>query len=163
MDNATRISLTTTVPRQTPKNEFGQVLKNTLTTGARLAGQVVGGLTGMPIVSAAVASVTAMAGGSSAGRTASVAQAATGVVQVGPTGGGAAGNTGGGASIGAEPTVTAAEPANFNDYVSQMRAESDRSMMMQMNMQQESRDYNTLSNVLKVRHDSAKAAINNIR
>jgi hypothetical protein len=34
---------------------------------------------------------------------------------------------------------------------------------MQMQMQQESREYNTISNVLKVRHDSAKSAINNIR
>ena len=29
-------------------------------------------------------------------------------------------------------------------------------------MQRESREYQTLSNVMKVRHDSAKAAINNI-
>jgi hypothetical protein len=36
-------------------------------------------------------------------------------------------------------------------------------MMMQMQMQQESREYNAVSNVLKVRHDSAKSAINNIR
>ena len=44
-----------------------------------------------------------------------------------------------------------------------MRAEADRSMLVQMQMQQESREYNTVSNVLKVRHDSAKSAINNIR
>jgi len=30
-------------------------------------------------------------------------------------------------------------------------------------MQQESQRFNAISNVMKVRHDSAKAAINNIR
>ena len=36
-------------------------------------------------------------------------------------------------------------------------------LKLQRDMQQESQQYNTLSNVMKVRHDSAKAAINNIR
>ncbi len=169
-----RISLTTTVARQTPKNEFGQVLKNTLTAAADLGGKVVGGLAGMPIVSAAVSSVTALASGASAG-TSGVArsgQAATGIVSIG--GGGSTpgpvnglGTTvsgSGGPSVNpGGASVAGAEPANFDGYLSQMRAESDRSMAMQMQMQQESRDYNTLSNVLKLRHDSAKAAINNIR
>jgi hypothetical protein len=35
-------------------------------------------------------------------------------------------------------------------------------LQLQENMQRESREYQTLSNVMKVRHDSAKAAINNI-
>jgi hypothetical protein len=30
-------------------------------------------------------------------------------------------------------------------------------------MQKESREFNAISNIMKVRHDSAKAAINNIR
>jgi hypothetical protein len=168
MDNVNRLSITKTVQRQTPKTEFGQVLKNTLTTGANLAGKIVGGIAGMPIVSAAVSSVSAMAGGSgsSAGRTSGVAQAATGIVNVGPSGGGTASVSSGGGAIGTsgvDPTVTAYEPNDMNGMISAMRAESDRSMALQMSMQQESRDYNTLSNVIKVRHDSAKAAINNIR
>jgi hypothetical protein len=36
-------------------------------------------------------------------------------------------------------------------------------LKLQEDMQRESREYNTLSNVMKARHDSAKAAINNIR
>jgi len=178
MDNVNRLSITQTVARQTPKNEFGQVLKNTVTNGVKLAGQIVGGIAGMPIVSAAVSSVTALAGGSSAGGsvaggTRTVSSAATGVVTLAggaPTNGGVTGTAtvgttiaGGSGAMGAEPVATGAEPQNFDAYLSQMRAESDRSMMMQMQMQQESRDYNTLSNVIKVRHDSAKAAINNIR
>lgn len=36
-------------------------------------------------------------------------------------------------------------------------------LQLQEGIQRESREHNTLSNILKVRHDSAKAAINNIR
>ncbi len=166
MDNVNRLSITTTVPRQTPKNEFGQVLKNTLTTGANLAGKIVGGVTGMPIVSAAVSSVSALAGGSTAGRAATVAQAASGIQNIGATGNGIS-SPGAGPAIpgagGTDPNITAHDPADMQGMIDAMRAESDRSMALQMSMQQESRDYNTLSNVIKVRHDSAKAAINNIR
>ncbi|HSP80094.1 MAG TPA: hypothetical protein VLQ93_16305, partial [Myxococcaceae bacterium] len=36
-------------------------------------------------------------------------------------------------------------------------------MQLQNEMQKESRAHNAVSNIMKVRHDSAKAAINNIR
>ena len=36
-------------------------------------------------------------------------------------------------------------------------------LQLQNDMQQESREHNAISNIIKVRHDSAKAAINNIR
>ena len=36
-------------------------------------------------------------------------------------------------------------------------------LKLQDEMQRESREHTTVSNVMKVRHDSAKAAINNIR
>ena len=36
-------------------------------------------------------------------------------------------------------------------------------LALQNEMQKESREHNAISNIMKVRHDSAKAAINNIR
>ena len=36
-------------------------------------------------------------------------------------------------------------------------------LQLQNEMQKESREHNAISNIMKVRHDSAKAAINNIR
>ncbi|NPC87283.1 hypothetical protein HPC49_55055, partial [Pyxidicoccus fallax] len=36
-------------------------------------------------------------------------------------------------------------------------------LQLQNEMQRESREHNAISNIMKVRHDSAKAAINNIR
>lgn len=152
------VSLTPTVARQTPRNEFGQVMKNTLENGVKAAGVVSGALLGsLPgggIISAAVSSVTNLA---SAGGTSSAGLAANGVTTVG--GGGVV--SGGGVS--SRLAISGGVPSNVSDMVQQMRAEADRSMMMQMQMQQESREYNAVSNVLKVRHDSAKSAINNIR
>ncbi len=162
----TRISVTPTVPRQTPKNEFGQVLSNTV-NGVMTAGTaLLGSLPGMPIISSAVSAVSALA---NSGRSASSA-AASGIV---PLNQGAANPGVVGAGTGYGSTVTGGtsraavsggvEPSGMTDMISSMRAEADRSMMMQMQMQTESREYNALTNILKLRHDSAKAAINNIR
>jgi hypothetical protein len=159
MDPSNRISMTPTVARQTPKNEFGNVLKNTLQTGVNAAGSLVGMLPGGGLISAAVSNVTALA---SQGGTAQGVSAATGIAGVG--GGGLAAG-GGGLSATTQTLATSPNgvPGELGGMISQMRAEADRSMMVQMKMQEESREYNTLSNVLKVRHDSAKSAINNIR
>lgn len=152
--NPLNVSLTPTVARQTPKNEFGQVLKNTLEGATKAAGIVSGALLGnIPgggIISAAVSSVTNFA---SSGGTSSAGLAASGVQTVG----------GGGPATGSVVNGGSGMPGNIGDMVQQMRSEADRSMLMQMQMQQESREYNAVSNVLKVRHDSAKSAINNIR
>lgn len=147
-----RISMTPTVARQTPKNEFGNVLKNTLQTAVNAGSQLVGMLPGGGIVSAAVNNVTALTGGTSG--TAQGISAATGITSVG------AGNA---TSQTLASSPAGGVPGEMGGMISQMRAEADRSMLVQMQMQQESREYNTVSNVLKVRHDSAKSAINNIR
>jgi len=156
-----RISMTPTVARQTPKNEFGNVLKDALTTTAQGATSLLGGvIPGLGVVSAAVSSV--------GGLTKSSAQSAASGITSLNMGSGATASASGIGSVGGDATASAMATSNGNiggmgDMIGQMRAEADRSMAMQMQMQSESRDYNTLSNVLKTRHDSAKAAINNIR
>ncbi len=158
MNSPNRISLTPTVARQTQQVDFGHVLKNTLQAAANTTGALLNAVPGGGIISAAVSNVTALAsahGGTSA---------AAGVTSVGTAGGAGLGVTGGGsATTQALATSPNGVPSELNGMVAQMRAEADRSTLMQMQMQQESREYNTISNVLKVRHDSAKAAINNIR
>ncbi len=151
MESSTRISLTPTVSRQTPKNEFGNVLKNAIQTAANVGGSLLGSVPGVGVISAAVSNVTALA---SRGGSAQASFAATGVSSV---------QGGGGATAQAMATSPDGVPGELTGMIGQMRAEADRSTMMQMQMQQESREYNTISNVLKVRHDSAKSAINNIR
>lgn len=150
MDSSNRISLTPTVARQTPKNEFGNVLKNALQSAANAGGALLNAVPGGGIISAAVSNVTALANSGSA----QGSMAATGITSVGG---------GGGATGQALATSPNGVPGELTGMIGQMRAEADRSTMMQMQMQQESREYNTISNVLKVRHDSAKSAINNIR
>ena len=155
MDSSNRISLTPTVARQTPKNEFGNVLKNALQTAANAGGALLGSVPGGGVISAAISNVTALASG---GGSAQGSLAATGVTSVG-----AGSSAMGGATAQALATSPNGVPGELTGMIGQMRAEADRSTMMQMQMQQESREYNTISNVLKVRHDSAKSAINNIR
>ena len=151
MESSTRISLTPTVSRQTPKNDFGNVLKNAIQTAANVGGSLLNSVPGVGVISAAVSNVTALA---SRGGSAQASFAATGVSSV---------QGGGGATAQAMATSPDGVPGELTGMIGQMRAEADRSTMMQMQMQQESREYNTISNVLKVRHDSAKSAINNIR
>lgn len=153
MDSSNRISLTPTVARQTPQNEFGNVLKSALQTAANAGGALLSSVPGGGIISAAVSNVTALANGGSA----HAANAATGITSVNSV------SSGGGATAQALATSPNGTPSELSGMIGQMRAEADRSTMMQMQMQQESREYNTISNVLKVRHDSAKSAINNIR
>jgi len=156
MSRIDQVSVTTTMPRQSQKQEFGEMLKNSLQQGAKAVGVVSGALLqnmpGAGVVSAAVSAVTNFA--NQAPRTTSAAS--SGVINV--NGGAAGGGVVSGAGL-----ANAATSGDMNGMVNEMRAEANRSMAMQMAMQQESREYNTISNVLKVRHDSAKAAINNIR
>lgn len=156
--NKMNVSLTPTLARQTPRTEFGEVMKNTLENATKAVGTVSGALMGsLPgggIISAAVSSVTGLA---NSGPTASAGMAASGITNV-PSAG-----YPGGVGVTQQVSTGSGMPSNVSDMVQQMRAEADRSMMMQMKMQAESREYNAVSNVLKVRHDSAKSAINNIR
>lgn len=142
-------AVTPTVARQTPKNEFGQVLNQTLQGVIRAGGGVLNAAAGVPVISAAVSSVTALANG-----TAQAQAAVTAVPGL---------SSAGGHAVGPSLANAGTSPANLGEYLGTMRSEADRSMMMQMQMQQESREYNTLTNILKLRHDSAKAAINNVR
>lgn len=159
-----RISLTPTVARQTQQQPFGAVLKNALSAASQMSGTLLGAVPGGGIVSAAVSSVTSLA---SRGTSGAVGRASSGVVALGggaTTGGVASSGGGGGGSVTSQMAGSSGDvPANLTGMLEIMRGEADRSIMMQMNMQSESREYNALSNVLKVKHDSAKAAINNLR
>jgi hypothetical protein len=158
MDNPTRLdrtSLTLTVPRQTPKNEFGQVLQSAISAAVKAGGAIIGQLPGAPIISAAVNSVSAVTSQTSSnpGAVSSQRYAATGLVNNGgPIGGNISGAAG-----------SADAPVFSNPEVNEMAQMSSYYLKIQNEMQQESRSFNAISNVIKVRHDSAKAAINNIR
>ena len=164
MDNShiARISVTPTIARQTPKNEFGHVLSNTLSCVMNAGTAIMGSLPGMPIISSAVSAVSSLA----TAHTASAASAAISVHGGGGSGGvpavpGVGSTLGGGVSR--STAGSSNQPPEMDSMIKGMREEANRSLMMQMNMQTESREYNAVTNILKLRHDSAKAAINNIR
>jgi hypothetical protein len=118
VENGNRIgslSITPTVARQTPQNDFGTVF-------ARTAQEVVRTVGG---------------GGGRVGR----------------------GGTGGTSGQGDQWDLLAAQKEMQADGMKMNLAY----MNLQNDMQKESRAHNALSNIMKVRHDSAKAAINNIR
>ncbi|MFZ5467846.1 MAG: hypothetical protein ACOZIN_00295 [Myxococcota bacterium] len=145
MDSPHRIqptAFTPTVGRQTPKVEFGEVLAHTIRRVAHVGGALASGMaTGIPVVSAAVSGIQSMVTAASSVRGSAVA----------PIGSRASAST----AEAVQPDSTA-----LLDLQSQ---QSEYYLKLQWEMQRESREFNALSNVLKVRHDSAKAAINNIR
>ena len=150
-------SITPTVARQTPKNDFGEVLNRAAQGVSRLGGAVVGAVGGVPVLSAAVSAVTQVA---QLGAVAQASQVAPATVTGGVV------NVGGGASGGARAPQGLGPPGPDRydaSVVDQMREASLQSLYLQCAVSQESREYNAISNVLKTRHDSAKAAINNIR
>ncbi len=151
MENGNRLgglSITPTVARQTPRNDFGTVLAHTAREVVRSgAGVVASFAPGAPAVSAAVASVGSVVASATSARSAAATS-----LPVGP----------GGASPSAQ-----GEQWDLLSAQREMQAEGAKMnlayMGLQNEMQAESRAHNALSNIMKVRHDSAKAAINNIR
>ncbi|MDC0709667.1 hypothetical protein POL68_14440 [Stigmatella sp. ncwal1] len=147
MENDPRIaslSITSTLPRQTPQNQFGAVFARTAQEVVRAGAGLAGGMVSSPpVMSAAVASARST------------------VSSITPAVGGSGGIPGVGGATGRGEAwdlleaqkVMAAEGQKFNlEY-----------LQLQNGLQQESREHNAISNIMKVRHDSAKAAINNIR
>jgi hypothetical protein len=144
------MSITPTVARQTPQNDFGAVFARTAQEVVRVGGGVLSALVpGNPVVSAAVSGVR------------SVVSTVAGAASAVPVSGGA------GAAPGVGGTTGRGESWDLLEAQKLMQADGQKFnmayMALQNEMQRESREHNALSNIMKVRHDSAKAAINNIR
>lgn len=127
------LSVTPTTTQQTPANSFGETL---LRSGAEVV--KVGG---------------ALASGVTAGSPV-LSAAVSGVTSVISSG-----------IVGRAPSTVQApqQRGDAFDLLQLQDQQSKQYLQLQVQMQQESREFNAISNVLKVRHDSAKAAINNVR
>ncbi len=141
--------------RQTPRNEFGEVFARTgsevLRTGAGLAGVLGSVVTGTPVVSAAVNSLQGLFASSAAPSARSTTTLSGGEA----TTGGAAGGSGGGDAMELLQAQAAMQSEGFKLNAVYLG--------LQREMQRESREFSALSNIMKVRHDTAKSAINNVR
>jgi len=157
------LSITPTYARQTPQNEFGAVLARTAQEVVKKGVGLVGGMIpGAPVLSAAVSSVSSVA--TSVGSVSATVPSTNGSTVPIPGVGGSAGTSGPGA---AEGTTGKGDAWDMLEAQKLMAAEGQKFNMaylqLQNDMQRESREHNAVSNIMKVRHDSAKAAINNIR
>lgn len=138
MDSPLRLAAVSSPPpaSRPPTEGFGQVLARVAGGALRVGAEAVGGLvTGGP-VGAAVAGARALAREATSG----------------PDGSGGVGQGDAWDLLEAQKLL-AQEGQRFNLAYLQLQDE----------MQRESRQHTVVSNLLKVRHDSAKAAINNIR
>jgi hypothetical protein len=136
-------SVTPTIARQTPKQDFGDMMSHGVSVAAGLISSVAPFAS--PILSTAVSALKSVSSGvtSVGGSAGSVAS----------TGGELGGLGGGGSTQDLLQQIASGDTGASNAAY----------LQLQMRMQAESQQFQAVSNIMKVRSDSAKAAINNIR
>lgn len=162
------LSMSSEGPRQTPNESFGSTLAGALAKGTAgamgLAAPLLGAVSPMlsAPVSQAAQAIAQLANQNraqvGAGTLSAGAGFATGVGTSGATGGTSAGAPSG------DP-MSAVGSSGDKDPMSMLQAQAQMNneyLMLQNQMQQQSREYEAMSNIMKVRHDTAKNAISNI-
>lgn len=164
-----RIKIDQSRRRQAPRTDFGSLVSTGLnrTAGAVMdAGQLAAPfIPGGAVLSAAISGVGSLksaAAGQSAGSSTGVA---VGVNSSGLTDMSGAVNTvaatSGNATV---PTGNTADPFSSGRQFLEMQSSFNmKYLMLQQQMQSENRQFTTLSNVMKTKHDTAKNAISNVR
>ncbi|RKG83895.1 hypothetical protein [Corallococcus terminator] len=162
------LSIAQTVPRQTPQNDFGPTFARAAREVVRTGAGLVGGMLPAGVISSAAVSST-LRGAVSAAVPSPLALTASAAGGTSATGGMAATSARATSAAG----TTAGTPTGQGDAWDMLEAQKLMSaegqkfnmayLSLQNEMQKESREHNAISNIMKVRHDSAKAAINNIR
>jgi len=150
----------TTSVRQTPRTDFGTMVRNGVATGA---GAVAGATSvaapfvpGGAVVSAATnQAASAMGGGYGADGTQSIP--GTGPTMSDPTG--ASGGTSGSGGTNSQQALL----DQTKDMQEMQMSFSLQYLQLQEKMQAENRQFSTISNVMKTKHDTAKSTINNVR
>jgi hypothetical protein len=158
MGGTTQVHVDAAVSRKTEKPRergFGALVggaADLALRGVELGATVVGG----PIVGAAVRGVRVGVGVASGGT--------VGAVPSGPLSASAGGGAGGTAA------VAAGADAQESSTLTEVRAMQEQAqafnlqyLSLQEEVQQENRRFSTVSNVLKAKHETAKAAVSNIR
>ncbi|WP_370645192.1 hypothetical protein [Corallococcus sp. EGB] len=152
------LSIAPSIERQTPKTEFGPTLARAAREVVRTGAGLVGGmLPSGPISSAVVSSLSG---------TVSAAVPVEAVSSV-PAAGGASAMSARASTAGLAASTGKGDAWDLLEAQKLMAEDGQKFnvayLSLQNEMQKESREHNAISNIMKVRHDSAKAAINNIR
>jgi hypothetical protein len=157
--------------RQTADNSFGKIIGEGLNRTAGVALDVAGQyVPGVATLSAAISSVGAsrslVASGSSSGAATSYG-AFTSPTSTAVNGGGSTVVAGSGTSTGSVAGTTGTTGGSAMDQMKgmmEMQASFNAQyLMLQQQMQDESRRYSCISNIMKTKHDTAKNSISNVR
>ncbi len=172
-----RVDIDQSRARQAPKTDFGSVLSTGLsrTTNAVLnAGQLAAPyIPGGAVLSAAISGVGTLKShatgqtatgisGTSVGTMSSGGGLVTGGGAMAGTGGYATGNTAldGLAASGDSSAILLQETKRMQELNQSFNLQY---LSLQQNMQADNRQFTTLSNIMKTKHDTAKNSINNVR
>lgn len=156
-----------TTVRQSPRTDFGTQMRNGIGAGAGVVGGAVGVaapfVPGAAVVSAAVTGAgSAMTGGGGGGMGGSGGALAVGSGDI-PIGGPGL-NTPQGGGAGGAKSGSQQDMINQTKGMQEMMASFNlQYLQLQEKMQSENRSFTTISNVMKTKHDTAKASINNVR
>lgn len=160
-----RVQIDQARTRQAPRTDFGSVMSTGLSRGTDAvlqAGQLAAPfIPGGAVLSAAVTGVG------------SLKSSASGLSNTGATGLNASGLSSGSGMTGSMSSTTGAPASGTTGVDSTMAAAKQMQemnmsfnmqyLMLQQKMQADNRQFTTLSNIMKTKHDTAKNAINNVR
>jgi hypothetical protein len=165
-NNGLRVQIDAGRSREAPRTQFGGLVADGAAPVAHSANLAAPFIPGGAVLSAAVTGVgglrSSAAGSTSSGYSAapnaSGLTGSTGMTgSVSPTGGAAAGiPSSGNAQV--DATTAAAKQMQELNMSFNMQY-----LMLQQKMQADNRQFTTLSNIMKTKHDTAKNAINNVR
>lgn len=150
--------------RATPKGPSFSAYLGAARPVLKQAEAVASVLPGGPILAAAVRAPQALAGGSpgvGVGGTGGVAMAPRSAGA--PISGGAPGGAGAATAVGTTAGAGGAEGSGIESVLADSQAFNLYYLQLQEQISAENRQFSTLSNVLKARHDTVKNAIGNIR
>lgn len=159
------LSIAQTVPRQTPQTDFGPTFARAAREVVRTGAGLVGGMLPAGVISSAA--VTGLRGAVSAAVPSPMALTASATGGASATGASTSAMSAHATGTTAGATTGQGDAWDLMEAQKLMNAEGQKFnvayLALQNEMQKESREHNAISNIMKVRHDSAKAAINNIR
>jgi hypothetical protein len=163
--SSVQLNTTSTTVRQSPRTDFGTQMRNGIAAGAGTVGGAVGVaapfVPGAAVVSAAVTGAGQAMGGGMAGGAGG---------QMGAAGFAGAGDIPMGGPGMNTPVQGGGTGNSQQDMINQTKGMQEmmqsfnlQYLQLQEKMQQENRSFSTISNVMKTKHDTAKASINNVR
>ena len=168
-----RVKIDSSRTRQTPKTNFGSVFKTGLaktadtvmSAGNMAAPYIPGGA----ILSAAITGLGGLKSKASSYSASSPNALSVGGGAGGGGGAGAVSSSGGGSHFDNLEKMAAGGDSGATQLLATKKMQEMNQgfnlqyLELQQNMQQENRKFSTLSNIMKTKHDTAKATINNVR